>query len=219
MHGRQYWNTGHFWGPGTSFLRVQWPHWLGTALGVVTLRRSATRISEAGSPPVPSGKAEHIIPTNSLVRGAQWHPSRSHPGGMEEGLHVPGWPGTAMASHMRSDSGPLEGSTSLKRLSCRKVPPSNEHDKVSPGGNASHCRHVTFLPPPCWVCIKARSSSEGRRGEKCGLCIKKKCVRAVSNENTWLLSCQPTIQELVLLALRCCLKVWWSSNAHRRRPF
>lgn len=126
----------------------------------------ATQISKAGSPPVVSGKAEHYHSYKQPGQRGPWRPSRSHPGGMEECLHVPGWLGTAMASHMRSDRGLPEGSTSLKKHSCRKVPPSKEYDEVSPGGDVSHCREGL----PCWVCIKGHSSSQ-RRGWRQEMCM------------------------------------------------
>lgn len=176
-------NTGlicEAWEP--SFLRVKCPCWLGTSRGVVTFPFSATQIFKAGSLPVASGKTAHIIPTNSRVREAQGHRSRSHLGGMEECLHVPRWPGTAMASYMRSDSGPLEGSTSLKRYSCKTIPPRNDHDEASPGETSATAGMDVFflcLAGSVWKHILAANEEE--RGKKCGICIKKTRVCGVSN--------------------------------------
>lgn len=82
---------------------------------------------------------------------------------------------------MRSDSGPLEDSMSLKRHSCRKSHLAKSMIKLSPGGNVSYCRDVFFLCLAGSVEKPILAASKEGRGEKCGICIKKKCVRGASN--------------------------------------
>lgn len=134
-------HRGHFWGPGTLFLKSAMTRPIG----------DITQWWPSGSLPHKSPSREallrlqerlHIdtIPINSQVGEAQWHPSRSCPGGMEE------WrSGTAMASYMRSDSGILHGSTSPKRQCCRsQVTPSKEHDSF-PRRKCQPLQDASFL--------------------------------------------------------------------------
>lgn len=134
-------HRGHSWGPGTLFLKSAMTRPIG----------DITQWWPSGSLPHKSPSREallrpqerlHIdtIPINSQVGEAQWHPSRSCPGGMEE------CPWTIRYSngflHEKWQWHPSRfhepGETMLQKSHLAKSM------IVSPGGNASHCRMPPF---------------------------------------------------------------------------
>lgn len=111
-------HRGHFWGPGTLFLKSAMTLPIG----------DITQWWPSGSLPHKSPSREALLRSQerlhthiSFLQTARSKRPSDLLAGPILGVwrNVPGWSGTAMASYMRSDSGTLHGPTSPEKQCCR----------------------------------------------------------------------------------------------------